>query len=94
MAKFAYLTVQSYMESGNCESGAALLQEKPHLFSRVFFWDDAVQHVEGIALKAAVAWSRAPVRASWPHSQFQVNCSSVIFLCRLLCTQADANRPL
>lgn len=40
-------------------------KKKLHLFSRVFSWDDDVQHVEGvegIVLKAAVAGSRAPAR--------------------------------
>lgn len=61
MAKCAYLTVHSYMESGNCESGAALLQQKPHLFLHLS-WDDSVQHVEGvlgIALRPVIGSSQS-----------------------------------
>lgn len=72
MAKFAYLTVQSYMESGNCESGAALLQQKPNLFLSLS-WDDSVQHVEGvlgIVLRAALV-SCAPVCLNERDSKFK-----------------------
>lgn len=52
-----------------------------------------MQHVEGLMLKAAVAWSRALV----PVPALTILVIELLvshFLRRLLSMQADANRPL